>query len=285
MIVGAQKAGTSSLKSYLGEHPDLCVHKRNEITCFISDEEYALGYDAIFERYYGHLEREHAVVLGKSVGIMYLPEAARRLKAHNPEVHVIVVLRRPVDRAYSAFWYARGKGWEDIERFELAIWADSSRFKEPVKQRNCAYLFRSLYAMHLKMLFEVFGHERVQVFLFEDLKSDPIGICQQIFRRIGVDHNFVPATGKRYNTASRPVSERLAHLIGSNNLLREAMKTILPEESRHAIKERLRKAIQREFTPPPLALETRRQLLEFFREHNERLAAMIGRDLRSWNEA
>ena len=283
MIVGAQKAGTTSLKNYLIEHPGVCGNERSEITYFISDEEYALGYDEIHARYYKDPRKDHAVLLGKSVGIMYLPEAARRLREHNPNVHIVVVLRNPVDRSYSGYWYARGKGWEDIERFEDAFWADSSRFKELVKQRNCAYLHRSLYDLHLKMLFETFGRDRVHVFLFEDLRSDPVGLCQQIYHSIGVDSQFTPQAKRRYNKASRPASMSLAHLIGSDSPIRRILKSVLPEKTRHAIKGRLRKVLEREFVPPVMATETRRQLVDYFKEHNARLAEMIGRDLQSWD--
>jgi len=49
MIIGAQKAGTTSLKNYLGEHPEICTHERIEFMFFVNEQEYKQGYKKIFK--------------------------------------------------------------------------------------------------------------------------------------------------------------------------------------------------------------------------------------------
>ena len=54
VIAGAEKAGTSSLKEYIGQHPDICVHWQTDMMYFADSEEYRLGQAAAWRRYFGH---------------------------------------------------------------------------------------------------------------------------------------------------------------------------------------------------------------------------------------
>lgn len=121
MIAGAEKSGTSSLLRYLGGHPRICVHRQSEMTFFVSDEEYVPAYESIFRRYYGNCEKPEPLFVARSVDVMYVPEAARRLWEYNPSFHVAIVLRDPVDRAYSAYWHSCRRGGEGLDVFEDAL--------------------------------------------------------------------------------------------------------------------------------------------------------------------
>lgn len=68
-----------------------------------------------------------------------------------------------------------------------------------MKWFHCAYLDRGLYDRQMEMLWRHFGPEHVHPFLFEDLRQDPVSLCQQIFKILGVGSEFIPDTGSRYN--------------------------------------------------------------------------------------
>jgi len=283
MIAGAQKAATSSLQYYLGQHPDVVTHGRGEINFFVRDEEYGLGYENIFGHYFNQVD-PGKVILGKSIGIMYLREAAERLHEHNPDADVVLMLRNPVDRAYSAYWFARSNGWEDVGSFEEAIYADPLRFKEVVRQRNCAYLDRSTYIKHVEMLLEVFPTERLHIFLLEDLKKDPAEVCRRIFKVAGVDADFVPDFATRHNQAAIVRSEGFAKLMASDNRLRALLRRLLPLGVTHAIRNGIKSLNRKAFDPPPMDIGTRAKLVEYFKPFNRRLEALIGRDLSMWDK-
>jgi hypothetical protein len=283
MIAGAQKAATSSLQNYLGQHPEIVTHGRGEINFFVRDEEYRLGYNNIFGRYFGNVESDK-VILGKSIGIMYVREAAERLYEHNSNVELILMLRNPVDRAYSAYWYARSNGWEDIETFEEAIHADPFRFKELVRQRNCAYLDRSVYIKHIEMLLGLVAPERMHIFLLEDLKRAPVDVCKRLFTVAGVDPGFVPDLAMRYNKAAMVRSAGLAKLIADESRARILLRRLLPYRVTRSIRNGIKGLNRKTFAPPPMDSGTRARLVEFFRPHNRRLEVLIGRDLSMWDK-
>lgn len=283
MIVGAEKSGTSSLARYLEQHPNICSHEQREMTYFVNDEEYAQGYNKIYSRYFSKCQYDTSILLAKNVGLMYWPEAAKRLWNHNPECQLVAILRNPVDRAYSAYWYARRMGWEDLESFEEAIAAEPIRLKEGgLKRRYCAYLDRGIYHKQLAILFEHFGREQVHVFLFEDLKSDPVGICQKLYKAIVVDSNYVPEVSKQHNKAAIPRFPVLSKLLSSAHPLKQIVGNLLPDRISSKIRLQIRHLNEKTFLPPIMNLDTRAYLVEYFRANNMQLKKILGCELNQW---
>ncbi len=289
MIVGAQKAGTSSLKHYLGQHPGICTHRQLEMMYFVNDAEYELGYPRAYHRYFQCEQKEGVVLLAKSVGILDVPDAMKRLRDHNPDVRLVLTFRHPVDRAYSAFWYARRMGWEDLETFEEAIGADPARFgDDTARRRHCAYRERSLYAKHLSTLWEYFGREQTYTFLLEDIVHDATAVCRTLFRQFeSLDPYYVPQARQRRNVAALPVSRHLARLTSSKDTLpavKRMLRRLFPDWLTDNVRDAFQRLNEREFRPSPMEPETRQRLVEFFRPANAQLAEMLGRDLSHWNQ-
>ena len=134
MIVGAQKSGTSSLLRYLEQHPDMHTHPQPEMTFFLQDREYSRGYEWAFAKYFaGESDRDDIAnkqLIAKNVMVMHSPEVMQRIYEHNPDIHLVVLLREPVARAYSAYWWARRRGWENIKTYEEALAAEEDRLNE-----------------------------------------------------------------------------------------------------------------------------------------------------------
>src|SRR5580765_4385092 len=104
-IIGAQKAGTTALYEYLGAHQDVFVPAVKEVPYFVKDDVYEKGekyLDVIYREYRGE-----PIVGIAHVRLMCRPESVDRLLAHNSAMRCIAVLRDPVTRAYSSYWYAR----------------------------------------------------------------------------------------------------------------------------------------------------------------------------------
>lgn len=285
MIGGAQKAGTSSLKAYLGQHPHVCAHGSREFAWFVNDELHARPYEDVFPEFFSPRDAQQRII-AKSAGVLHLPEAADRLAQHNSNLRLVFLLRHPVDRAYSAFWYARRKGWEPLESFEAAIEAGPERFGDDwVRQRNCAYLARSEYAQAIQRFNTRFGEENVATYLLEDLKHDAAGLCREIFASLGVDASFQPDFSTKRNAAATAKSEHVARLLTSRSPLKRAVRKVLPTGLVAKLKKSAQQMNEREFVPPAMAPETRARLTAHFREHNDRLSELLGRDLSHWNAA
>ncbi|MYF98551.1 sulfotransferase, partial [Candidatus Poribacteria bacterium] len=129
MIVGSQKSGTSSLLRYLAQHPEIYAHPQPEMTYFLHDHEYEKGFKSAYNKYYSECPDNNRLI-AKNVMVMCSPERIQRIYEHNPEMHLVVLLREPVARAYSAYWWARRRGWENIKSFEEALEAEDKRLKD-----------------------------------------------------------------------------------------------------------------------------------------------------------
>lgn len=288
MIIGAQKGGTSSLVYYLSQHPSICSHQQPEFIYFSNDEIYSKGYQQAFERYFAWDYSPSKRIVAKNVAVMYEKEYMERLRAHNSDIQIVVSLREPVERAYSAYWFARRLGWENLTSFEEAIKPDLSRFgNDTIRKRWCMYIDRSLYVRHLKQLFQVFNPDQVHVFLIEDIKNSPYETCQSLYNLLDLDLAFVPDTNKRKNVSATPRNKLVLWLLASKHpfpqLMRRSVRQILPDRGGDILRNLILRKNERNFSPQPLDSETRTKLVDYFKPFNDELSELIGRDLSSWS--
>jgi hypothetical protein len=289
MISGAQKAGTTSLFKYLVQHPQIVTHPHKEMGFFSHDLEYCQGYAKVFQKYFPEAEEEGGGVIAKDVMILPSHTALERLYDHNPKMHIVVLLRNPVRRAYSAYWFARSRGWESMPTFEMALEAEPIRLAEDrYKWRYCTYLDTSTYFQHIERCYKRFGQEHVHVYLTEDLYEAPQSICENLFRILAVDAAFRPDVSRQHNKAIKARLDILAKacsgLVGSSHPAKMFVKRFVPTSMIYKVKHVILSLNAKEFRPPPMAEETRQRLIGYFQPHNLRLSEMLGRDLALWNQ-
>jgi hypothetical protein len=250
LIVGAMKSGTSALYEYLVRHP-LVARSTNEEVHYFS-----LHYDRGFAWYRGHfptvLRAAYArrrygrrLITGESTPYyMFHPHASQRIASLLPDAKLLVVLRNPVDRAYSHYNHARQMGVEDIASFEDALEAEPARldgevekmladpsYNSPAHWHN-SYLARGLYVEQVQRLFSLFDERQVLIHTAEELSSHPERVHVRAQEFLGL-----------------PVRR-------------------LSRYPRHNVRRY-----------PPMRPETRRRLVEYFAEPNERLCEFLGVDL------
>src|SRR5204862_464987 len=142
------------------QHPSIDTHPQPECAFFLLDEEFEKGNDFLEKKYFGKSEKDKWLI--KNVGILFYEKCLQRLYNHNPGVKIIVLLRNPVDRAYSAYWFARRRGWEKRTSFENAL--QEIPFKNNIiHYANTAYLKHGHYASMLEKLFAIFSADQVKV--------------------------------------------------------------------------------------------------------------------------
>lgn len=286
-IIGAQKSGTTALFEYLGEHPDIFVPVTKEVHFFIRDELYEQG-----NRYFGPLfgDAPDQVILGAAdVDLMFCSHHAHRVHAYNPEIQLLAVLRNPVDRAYSGYWFARRLGFEDAETFEEALSREEERKKGSYfEQMKLTYLSRGYYAEQLSQFLAVFDRDQLRVILTEDLRRDPEATLESTLQWLGLP----PALDsidyeRRVNVAGVPRSMLLQKVLRSDeSFLKGLLRSVLPHRARlfirrHVINPMLAWNVE-ESSYPPMSDETRAKLEDHFAPHNEALADIIDRELDHW---
>ena len=286
MIVGAQKTGTSSLLRYLAQHPTIYTHPQPEMTYFLQDHEYNRGYDIAYSKYFSK-RLDDQYLIAKNVMVMCSTEKMQRIYEHNPKMHLVVLLREPVSRSYSAYWWARRRGWENVKSFEDALEVEDSRHNEDwFKWRQCLYRFNSTYYPHINDLFSMFGKEQVHCFLTDELRTDSMSICQRIFRIMEVHSEFEPTVSKKINQAAMPRSDKFGFLLtkflASHNPLRRAIRRLIPDATAYKFRKAILDLNEKPFTPPKINPKTSMELNKYFTPHNEKLSELIGKDLTHW---
>jgi hypothetical protein len=142
------------------------------------------------------------------------------------------------------------------------------------------YVDRGYYYSQLKRYFDRFDHEQIRVFLYEDLRADPLLVMQETFRFLGVDDAFVPDTSIRTNVSGVPRNRALHAVLNGSRRARAVLEPIVPSGAVRYAKD-LR---NRNLAKPRMSPETRRRLVETYREDILKLQGLIQRDLSGWLE-
>jgi hypothetical protein len=191
LILGAQKAGTTALYAYLRWHSDITGPSFKEVSFF--DRHYAHG-----ERWYrAHMPARRRSLVGEaSPSYLFHPLAPERVASMLPDARLIVLLRNPVDRAFSHYQHEVALGREPLP-FEDAIDREEVRMRGEVERMlrepsyfshawwNYTYVARGRYAEQLERWFARFPRERLLVLFTEELAADTAGTYRRVLDFLG----------------------------------------------------------------------------------------------------
>lgn len=291
-LVGAQKSGTSALAGWLGQHPEVHMTFPKEPGFLAFGEEgytYRDGYgrpgrasqyvvtsESDYLALFADATAEQHVRGEASTWYFVRPGMAEKLDRFSPGSKIIIVLRNPVQRAYSAWSHARGDDTEPCESFAEALAMESQR-DEP------EYLLRyhrmGLYSEDLKAYRAVFGPDRLLVLFYDDMKADPAAFWQQVCTFLGIDAGEEPAYQRQYNRSGNPRSRLLQTALRSHRLKR-TLRAFIPHQFAVRMKNRLDDINLRSF--PPMDEETRCALRDYYRDDIAEVARLTGRNLDAW---
>ncbi len=255
IIIGAQRGGTTSLYNYLAEHPGIGAASIKEVHFFDTPHFkqglawYRAHFPTVAEKFYAERFQKLKFITGEaSPYYLFYPHAPARIAGALPGVKLIVMVRNPVDRAYSHYYHELAGGAEQLSSFEEAIEQESKRLAgvpEKMQEderyysfnhRHFSYLARGIYVDQLRPWMSQFSREQILIIKSEDFYTDPAAIFKQSLAFLGLE-SFPPTGGredifKRYNDTK----------------------------------------------PPRMNTTTRKRLIEFFSPHNARLYEFLGRD-------
>lgn len=237
LVLGAQRAGSTSLFDYLCLHPAVAEPTHKELHFFDQNWWRGIGwYRRLFPITRGHVTGE------ASPYYLYHPLAPARVAATVPHAKLIVLLRDPVQRAYSQYNLSVHYGHEDLS-FEEALDREPERLAgeeekiaadpryKSFSHRHHSYLERGLYAEQLERWFGYFPREQLLVLRAEDMFRDPAAAYGEVLAFLGLPPHRLERHEHRNRAEYAPMEEG-----------------------------------------------TRERLTEFYREPNERLYELLGRD-------
>ncbi len=281
-IVGAPKAGTTSLYHYLNEHPQIEMSLQKEPDYFsdaaIQKQGIYYGKNRIdTEEKYNTLfnTQKKDVIFGEgSVSYLFYPNVAQDIKAYNPIAKIIIMLRNPIDRAFSHY----------LMDYRLGLVSDSFEdiINKKSKHKNAHLFYQQYikvgeYATQLKRYFDVFDKENILLIDYEDFKSDVVGTVDLVYSFLNVSAEFVADVNKKHNTFTMP-KNKLIRFMYSFVVIRNILSFIFPKSMVKAV----RLILFRKNKKPKLLEETRNQLKHYFSNDVRLLESIIGKDYSKW---
>ncbi len=254
-VIGAAKAGTTTIYEWLFRHPQLYLSPIKEPNFFSTDinpENFSSIYkknnpinlekyfsqrplkkihlafvrdEKLYQRLFKEINTEkHAGEC--STSYLYSFEAARNIYSFNPEAKIIAILRQPAERAFSHYLMALKYGYVTAPFLQ----AFESDRKTTPKGWGISQLFYELgqYGTQLERYYQVFKPEQIKIILFEDIKDNPEKAFKEICRHLNVDESIKIPLDIPYNPARLPLSPLLMRL-GKSRVL-QGLFNIFPEQ-------------------------------------------------------
>ncbi len=195
MVIGAMKAGTSSLHTYLTQHPQLLPSYQKEIHFF--DKKPHLDIDDLNKnmacyRAFFPLKRQRKVptkIFESTPRNLFNPLAAKRIFNLMPKVKLIILLRNPTQRTLSHYFHTTYLGRENLTLMD-ALRAEETRLNASQVIIPQAYKQRSIYHQQIARFYRYFPKHQILILSSEEFFNNTEQMMATIFKFIGVDSGY-----------------------------------------------------------------------------------------------
>jgi len=302
IIAGAPKCGSTSLFTWLADHPEVCGTVLKETKYLVdpgtplytASANYLSGGVAGYQDYFAHCGTADAKwVVEGTPEYLYRTTALDVLSALDPQPTVVFVFREPADRTYSFYQYARNNMGDismDLSFREFLVAAqESERAAETAghgaiaKWRDYAIRF-SHYADFVDLWLARFPRNKIHAFLFEELQRDNRAFMRHVAQSLDIAPTFYDDYDFPHKRPTYRVRSQAVHR------LRLAAGRLVQHK---AVKTGMRRIMRRPYAainiaaPVHTTTEDERRVLEelteYFAPYNERLARSLDLDLSGWN--
>lgn len=288
LILGTAKSGTTTLCRVLEHHPDIAMSRPKEPLFF--ESEFDRGLEYYWDTYYSHWQNETAIGEAR-VAHFHLSYAAENIAKALPDAKLIVILRNPVDRAFSHWWMNKSHGSEP-DSFHVALQKNVEAIKNgrhfegaegqanwldyTSKDRRTAsvYLEVGQYAENIDLYLKHFSRSQLLVLFFDDLTCKPEKVFQQICDFLEIPYCESLPIQRQDNQASNSASVGLRAI---------SKKSRVSQFVPLSVKRTLHKLTSQLGGRPSMDDKSRQFLIDYYRTHNERLEKILDVKLTKWN--
>ena len=269
MMIGAQKAGTTSLAAQLAAHPQICFCREKEPAYFHQ----VADWRADLERYHALYDPRPGQLLGEaSTHYTFFPEfrgTAERLYEYNPALKLIYVMRQPVERIVSHYTHNVVR---EIDRRP----PDQAVFEEP------SYVNRSRYGVQLRPYLELFGPENVLLLIFEEYTAAQVATLYRLAEFLGIDAAPFDETDTtpQHQSVGQPYLRYQALRDFTKSDVFQKMRSIIPAAVRQPIRHRLLSNTINE--KPAFAATTKQALWRLLEDDVHTVEQLLGRRVEQW---
>ena len=293
-VVGAARAGSTAVTEALRAHPDafVCQPKEPHYFAFAGQQMAFCGpgddatinrvartdKDAFLALFPERGSASYAALGDGSVSSLYYHEhAIPAIQQINPAMKIVMVLRDPVDRAYSSYQYLRVRGFEPVDDFLDAVALEQQR-RDAGWHHLWHYTGMGYYAESVGHYLRSFGKEQVGVWFYDDLVASPASSVNEIYAFLGLDQNRVDASLPRVNVSGQPRRRSAQSLIAwasRHETVRAGLKRVVP----FRVREKVRAANLR---PNTVSAADRAELMGHFTRDVDELSTLLDKRVPGW---
>lgn len=274
-IGGAPKCGTTSLANALARHPRVFIPPQKELSFFHCDS-YHQGLDA-YARYFDEARSDQTA--GEATPDYLASDvAAERIRECLPRSRHVFVVREPVERALSHYWFRWNSGRE-TRALERVI---DDELASPGALRAGYVLKHGLYSEQIARYRALFGHDHVQVLLFEELIARPDAALRAVCEFLGVPPvlEALPKDNAARAPRSLTVARGLSAFTKSDGALKQVLRELVPAGARRTIRRRLQDVLSRPTRRPVADPALAARLTQFYAADVAALREQM--DLTAW---
>jgi hypothetical protein len=307
-IVGAPKAGTTSLHAYLAQHPRIYLSPLKETYYFSSEfrlenfsdevrprllsdaralEEYLQGevrelrFGGLVSRWEDYLKLfrhvSDEIAIGEATPLyLWSQSAPGNIAALIPHARIVISLRNPVDRAYSHYLHMVASGAvrrSFREQIEASLRVADQRKIGPA----WPFLEFGRYHEQISRYLSVFPRSQLHISLFEELQETPDLLITRLFTFLGVDPTCRVDLTRRHNEPSVHKLAAATYFLKKWRVW-EPLRRLAPASTRSRLRSLLRRPAASLAMPPA----DRALLVDYYRDEVLKLSALINRDLSGW---
>lgn len=292
LIVGAAKSGTSSLHQYLLQHPDIFMSTFNKEGVSVKEPQFLIKSKVERRLHFGIWEwkeylsifedvKEQSVIGEASVFYLYYyEEAIKNIKKRlGNDVKIIILLRNPVDRAFSAFLHV-SKSVKEKLSFEEALEKEEGRLERDLTLTPMV-MYKSM-GMYYNMV-KAYKNEfkNIHIVIYEDFRDKTNSTLESIFMFLDVNPTLKLDYSLRHNVGGKEWKNiKMKNLFQNDSLLKSIYFKFVPRIIKNKIRERILRLSTKK--AGVMNKKTKENLKSFFKEDINRLSNLIGRDLMHW---
>ncbi len=290
IIAGTEKAGTTSLYVYLGEHPELCASARKETDFFRQmDADGSLSLDG-YEKRFAHCSDTGSIRMEASPAYLgEAPTVAPRMASVLPDAQLLFILRNPVERLHSSYHFHVGRLNID-ESVSFRTYVDrclaydsgaASAAELGLDPWYLKVLRYGRYSEFLKVYFSSFPPANIRVMFFEDLRDDPQAFMRELSGFLGIDATFWDTFEFRRQNVTFSAGNKLLHrfALDVNNRAEPYLRRVpWLKTSLVALYKRLNQVGE---GYSPMADDVWRKLQAYYAPSNDALSELLGRSIPS----
>jgi len=270
------KAGTTSLYEYLSKVPEIYMSPKKEPRYFsVNDEDPAVI--SIREKQ-EYLDLFHNVVDEKIIGeasptYIYDSEAPKLIHKVSPNARILISLRDPIQRAYSAYFHQKRNGITNSESFHQVL--EKVMNNKKVRPRINRIFSDGLYYESIKRYLDIFGKDQVKIIFFDDLIKNTLTTMNKIVKYLGLNFVFENSDFEVHNPYVISKNELITNTLRDHQGFKKILRKFIPSSTR----EKINKAMFVYEEKPKMDENDRKTLIKFYTEDVLKVKKLLGKDL------